>query len=120
MRRLPRPLLVLAFRGEVTAEEMSEERRFGELIKGLDGRPFRVLCDFSETGTMSPEVADMFRRAQAFAVNRGMERDAFVVNSATLRFQLSRIARDNDRARELGQLQVFEDVDAALSYLESA
>ncbi len=113
------PLIVVTFSGEITLDEITHDRRFGDLIKSFDGAPFRVLMNFANAETMAPDVSDVFMRAQQFAVDQGMARDAFVCSSATQRFQLSRIARDNPRAERLGPLRYFETIEEARAHLDT-
>lgn len=112
-------LIVVAFAGKVTLDEITAERRFGDLIRGLRGAAFHVLCDFNEATVMSAEVAEVFLRAQRFAVEHGMQRDAFVCNSATLRLQFTRIADESPRATRLGELHFFDTVAQAEHFLGS-
>ena len=113
----PRPLIEVVFLGVIETDEITADRRFGDFIKTLKNKKFRVLCDFSETSVMRDAVADVFFKAQDFAVKRGMERDAFVCKSKVLELQLARLARSNRRAEILGNLHFFDSRDAGLAYL---
>lgn len=113
------PLLIVTFSGEITLDEISADRRFGDLIKSFDGRPFCALMNFANAETMAPAVSDVFLEAQKFAVSHGLASDAFVCTNATQRFQLSRIARDNPRAERLGPLRYFETLEEARAHLDA-
>jgi hypothetical protein len=84
-------------------------------VKVTAGKPFRVLCDFTQTITMPAEVCAVFVRGQELA--HGMERDAFVCSSSVLRLQLVRIARESGRIGSLGPLRFVDSVDAGRAYL---
>src|SRR5690349_4430232 len=112
------PLVVLVeFTGRIGLPDILASRDFGNIIKALGGKPFRVLCDFTQTITMPAEVCAVFVRGQEFAVARGMERDAFVCTSSVLRLQFARIGRESGRISSLGPLRFFDSLDEGRAYL---
>jgi hypothetical protein len=111
------PIIAVTFEGRIDLAEINASREFGDVIKSLQGKPFRVLCDFTRTITMPEAVSEVFMRAQEFAVTRGMERDAFVCSSSVLRLQFSRIAKQSGRLESLGPLRFFDTVLAAKAFL---
>jgi len=115
---IPRVILVV-FSGRVTLDEVRDDDRFRDLIRSFHGAPFRVLCDFTNTATMAVEVSDSFLRAQSYAVQLGMERDAFACTSPTLWLQFKRIAQESPRADLLGELTFFDTAQEAERYLLS-
>ena len=112
-------IILVKFSGRISLEEVGNDRAFGEIIKGLNGAPFSVVCDFADAVIMSEEVSKVFIKAQSFAVDRGMIRDAFVCTSAVIRLQFSRIARESGRAKSLGKLRFFETAEEAYAYINS-
>jgi hypothetical protein len=110
-------IVLVGFTGRIGLADILASRDFGNTVKALAGKPFRVLCDFTHTITMPAEVCAVFVRGQAFAVARGMERDAFVCSSSVLRLQLVRIARESGRSASLGPLPFFDSLDAGRAYL---
>ncbi len=114
----PRVILV-TFEGEVLLSEVVGDRRFGDLVKSFAGAPFRVLCDFRHTTSMQEGVADVFMRAQSFALKANLEKDAFVTDDPRLRFQFNRIAHDTRRFHWLGPLRFFDDLPAAQAYIQA-
>jgi hypothetical protein len=112
------PAIVLVeFTGRIGLPDILASRDFGNIVKTLAGKPFRVLCDFTQAITMPAEVCAVFVRGQEFAVERGMERDAFVCSSSVLRLQFVRIARESGRIGSLGPLRFFDSLDAGRAYL---
>lgn len=112
------PTIVLVeFTGRISLADIRASRDFGHVVKALAGKPFRVLCDFTQAVTMPSEVCAVFVRGQAFAVARGMERDAFVCSSSVLRLQFARIARESGRSGSLGPLHFFDTLDEGRAYL---
>lgn len=112
------PIVLVAFTGRISLPDIANSRDFGRVVRALAGKPFRVLCDFSQTITMPTEVCAVFIKGQEFAVASGMERDAFVCTSSVLRLQFARIARESGRMTSLGPLCFFDGVEQARSYLE--
>ena len=104
---------------EVLLSHVEDDRRFGDLVKSFNGAPFRVLCDFRHTTSMEEGVADVFMRAQSFALKANLEKDAYVTSNPQLRFQLNRIAHDTRRFHWLGPLRFFDTLEAAQSYIQS-
>jgi hypothetical protein len=111
------PIVLVEFTGRISLPDILASRDFGNIIKALGGKPFRVLCDFTQTITMPAEVCAVFIRGQEFAVARGMERDAFVCSSSVLRLQFVRIARESGRISSLGPLRFFDDLEDGRAYL---
>jgi hypothetical protein len=111
------PIVLVAFTGRISLADILASRDFGDIVKALGRRPFRVLCDFTQTITMPAEVCAVFVRGQEFAVARGMERDAFVCSSSVLRLQFARIARESGRIGSLGPLRFFDSLDEGRAYL---
>jgi hypothetical protein len=109
--------VLVEFTGRIGLPDILASRDFGNIIKALGGKPFRVLCDFTQTITMPAEVCAVFVRGQEFAVARGMERDAFVCSSSVLRLQFARIARESGRSGALGPLRFFDSLDDGRAYL---
>ncbi len=112
------PIVLVAFAGRIGLPDITGSRDFGRVVRSLAGKPFRVLCDFSQTITMPAEVCAVFIKGQEFAVASGMERDAFVCTSSVLRLQLARIARESGRMTSLGPLCFFDGTEQARAYLE--
>lgn len=110
-------IILLAFSGRVGLADIEGSRDFGNVVKSLSGKPFRVLCDFTRLLTMPEAVCAVFVRGQEFAVARGMERDAFVCSSSVLRLQFARIARESGRTRSLGPVRFFDGITQARDYL---
>jgi hypothetical protein len=111
-------IILLALTGRIGLEDIEASRDFGQLVKSLGGRPFRVLCDFTRLLTMPAEVCAVFVRGQEFAVARGMDRDAFVCSSSVLRLQFARIARESGRTTSLGPVRFFDSIAQGRAYLE--
>jgi hypothetical protein len=111
-------IILLEFAGRISLADIQKSREFGDLVRSLDGRPFRVLCDFTQLITMPEDVCAVFIKGQEFAVARGMERDAFVCSSSMLRLQFSRIARESGRIASLGPLQFFDTLSEGHDYLQ--
>lgn len=105
--------------GRLTLPVIQTARDFGNVVRALGGKPYRVLCDFTQTITMPEDVCAVFMRGQEFAVERGMERDAFVCTSSVLRLQFVRIARESGRFERLGPLHFFDTVEQARVHLEA-
>jgi hypothetical protein len=112
------PVILVEFSGRISLQEIQVARDFGNIVKSLNGRPFRVLCDFTQTLTMPADVCAVFIKGQEFAVARGMERDAFVCSSSVLRLQFVRIARESGRIASLGPVQFFDSLADGRAYLE--
>ena len=112
-------VIVVTFEGRVLLSDVRDDRRFGELVKGFEGAPFRVVCDFRHTTSMEEGVANAFMRAQSFALKANLEKDAFVTSDPQLRFQLNRIAHDTRRFHWLGPLRFFETIEAAQTYIQA-
>jgi hypothetical protein len=110
-------IVLVEFAGRIGLPDILASRDFGNIVKALGGKPFRVLCDFTQTITMPAEVCAVFARGQEFAVARGMERDAFVCTSSVLRLQFARIARESGRIGSLGPLRFFDSLDDGRAYL---
>lgn len=110
-------IVLVEFTGRIGLPDILASRDFGNIVKALGGRPFRVLCDFTQTITMPEEVCAVFVRGQEFAVARGMERDAFVCSSSVLRLQFARIGRESGRISSLGPLRFFDSLDEGRAYL---
>jgi hypothetical protein len=111
-------IVLVEFTGRISLADISASRDFGNVIKALAGKPFRVLCDFTQTITMPEEVCAVFVRGQEFAIARGMERDAFVCSSSVLRLQFARIARESGRIASLGPLRFFDTLEEGRVYLK--
>jgi hypothetical protein len=111
------PVILVEFTGRISLADILGSRDFGNIVKTLGGRPFRLLCDLTQTITMPAEVCAVFVRGQEFAVARGMERDAFVCSSSVLRLQFARIARESGRIDCLGPLRFFDSIDDGRAYL---
>ena len=105
--------------GRLTLPVIQNARDFGNAVRALGGKPYRVLCDFMQTITMPEDVCAVFMRGQEFAVERGMERDAFVCTSSVLRLQFVRIARESGRFERLGPLHFFDTIEQGRAYLEA-
>lgn len=112
------PIILLAFSGRIGLADIESSRDFGNVVKAMAGKPFRVLCDFTRLLTMPEDVCAVFVRGQEFAVARGMERDAFVCSSSVLRLQFARIAHESGRARRLGPVKFFDSLPHGRAYLE--
>lgn len=112
-------MIAVTFTGDVLLSEVEGDRRFGDLVKNFQGAPFRVLCDFRHATSMEAGVADVFMRAQSFALKANLEKDAFVTSDPQLRFQFNRIAHDTRRFHWLGPLRFFDTLEAAKSYIQS-
>jgi hypothetical protein len=112
-------VITVTFQGEVRLAEVVDDRRFGDLVKTFAGAPFRVLCDFRQATTMEAGVAEVFMRAQSFALKANLEKDAFVTSDAGLRDQFNRIAHETRRFHWLGPLRFFDALDAASAYVAS-
>jgi hypothetical protein len=112
------PIILLAFSGRISLADIEGSREFGNLVKTLAGKRFRVLCDFTQLLTMPAEVCAVFVRGQEFAVARGMDRDAFVCSSSVLRLQFARIARESGRTTSLGAVCFFDSLGSGRAYLE--
>lgn len=110
-------VILVAFTGRVSFDDVTTDRQFGQYIKILHGASFRVIGDFTATTTMPEEVGAVFMKAQSFAAARGMERDAFVCSSAALRLQLTRLARESGRADALGPMRFFATLEEALAQI---
>lgn len=111
------PIVLVEITGRLSLPEIKASRDFGNVVRSLAGKPFRVLCDFTQTGTLGAEVCAVFARGQEFAVARGMERDAFVCSRSVLRLQFARIARESGRISSLGPLRFFDTFEEARTYL---
>jgi hypothetical protein len=111
-------IVLVAFTGRISLADIQGSRDFGNVVKALGNRPYRVLCDFTQTLTMPAEVCAVFIKGQEFAVARGMERDAFVCTSSVLRLQFVRIARESGRITSLGPLRFFDTLADGRAYLE--
>jgi hypothetical protein len=111
-------IVLLAFTGRVTLADITNSRDFDHVIKLLDYKPFRLLCDLTQTITMPAEVCAEFVKGQEFAVARGMERDAFVCTSSVLRLQFARLARESGRTTSLGPLRFFDSLAEGAAYLQ--
>lgn len=111
-------VIEVTLKGDVLLSHVEGDRRFGDLVKSFNGAPFRVLCDFRHTTSMEEGVADVFMRAQSFALKANLEKDAFVTSDPQLRFQLNRIAHDTRRFHWLGPLRFFDTLEAAQSYIQ--
>jgi hypothetical protein len=111
-------IILLAFSGRIGLVDIESSRDFGNLVKSLNGRPFRVLCDFTRLLTMPEEVCAVFVRGQEFAVARGMDRDAFVCSSSVLRLQFARIAQESGRTQSLGPMRFFDSLAQGRAYLD--
>lgn len=105
--------------GRLTLPVIQSARDFGNAVRALGGKPYRVLCDFTQTITMPEDVCAVFMRGQEFAVERGMDRDAFVCSSSVLRLQFVRIARESGRFERLGPLHFFDTLEQGRAYLEA-
>jgi hypothetical protein len=112
------PIILVEFRGRVGLDDIERSRDFGNVVKSLGGKRFRVLCDFTQAPTMAADVCAVFVKGQEFAVARGMERDAFVCSSSVLRLQFVRIARESGRSASLGPVQFFDSLAEGRAYLE--
>jgi hypothetical protein len=111
------PIVLVEFTGRISLSDILASRDFGNIVKALGGKPFRVLCDLTQTITMPADVCAVFVRGQEFAVARGMERDAFVCSSSVLRLQFARIARESGRISSLGPLRFFDSLHEGRAYL---
>ena len=107
-------VITVSFRGVLHLDEAQQALgAFQAAIAALEGAPFRILCDMRDAAVMPGEVADLFLRAQDFAVQIGLVRDAFVTKSATFRLQLTRLAREGVRSDKLGPLPFFDAMEDA-------
>ena len=114
-------IFIITFSGLLSVTETSDAATtFARKVQALRGAPFRVVCDFEDMATMPQEPAEVFMRAQALAVESGMDRDAFVTRSAVVRMQLDCLARLNHRAEKLGALAFFEARREALMHVEQS
>jgi hypothetical protein len=111
-------IILLAFSGRIGLADIESSRDFGNLVKSMNGKPFRVLCDFTRLLTLPEEVCAVFVRGQEFAVARGMDRDAFVCSSSVLRLQFGRIAQESGRTQSLGPIRFFDSLAQGRTYLE--
>lgn len=112
------PIVLLTVAGRLTLPAIQNASDFRDVVRSLGGRPYRVLCDFTQMITMPEDVCNVFMRGQEFAVERGMERDAFACTSSVLRLQFVRIARESGRFDRLGPIQFFDTLEQARAYLE--
>ena len=116
----PQPKVIgVTFEGGVLLSEVVSDRRFRDLVKTFGGAPFRVLCDFRGTSSMEPGVAEVFMRAQSFALKANLEKDAFVTSDQRLRDEFNRIAHETRRFHWLGPLRFFDSFDAAIAYIQA-
>jgi len=113
------PIVLVTAAGRLTLPVIQSSRDFGNVVRALGGKPYRVLCDFTQTITMPEDVCAVFMRGQEFAVERGMERDAFVCTSSVLRLQFVRIARESGRFERLGPLHFFDTIEQGRAHLEA-
>jgi hypothetical protein len=111
-------IVLVAFAGRISLSDIQNSRDFGNVVKALGNKPYRVLCDFTQAITMPAEVCAVFIKGQEFAVAHGMERDAFVCTSSVLRLQFARIARESGRIASLGPLHFFDTLAEGRAYLE--
>jgi hypothetical protein len=112
-------VITVTFEGPVLLTEVAADRRFGDLVKTFGGAPFRVLCDFRGTSSMEDGVAEVFMRAQSFALKANLEKDAFVTTEPTLRHRFNQIAHDTRRFHWLGPLRFFDTLEAAMTYIQA-
>jgi hypothetical protein len=112
-------VIMVRFEGQVLLTDVVDDRRFSDLVKSFEGAPFRVVCDFQYTTSMQEGVADVFMRAQSFALKANLEKDAFVTRDPQLRFQLNRIAHDTRRFHWLGPLRFFDSLEEAEAYVRA-
>ncbi len=110
-------IIKVTFEGVLSQSSGPGEGAFHDMVLQLQAEPFRVVCDFRATSAMSPELADLFAKGQAFALRHGMERDAFVSRSQVLRLQLGRVALESARLHALGPLRFFDTLDEAYAYI---
>ena len=92
-------------------------KEFANKLKDLNGNPFRVLCDFTESSTMTPAESKVFMETQDLAVIAGMERDVFVSHQEILRMQLQRLARKGERLNKLGNLEFRDEYQEGLEFI---
>jgi hypothetical protein len=111
------PIILLELAGRISLPDIQKSSDFGNVVRSMEGKPFRVLCDFTQLITMPEDVCGVFIKGQEFAVARGMERDAFVCSSSMLRLQFSRIARESGRMTSLGPLRFFDSLTEGREYL---
>jgi hypothetical protein len=113
-------VFLIRFEGLLTlAETQAAAQDLIGRMNQLNGRRFRILCEMAKSAVMSEAVAEVFMATQNFAVDSGMERDAFVINSATARMQIARIARTGKRFDALGAIHFFDELAEAEAYLRS-
>jgi hypothetical protein len=104
-----------ALGGHMPTSEM--ERFLAELrqvLSSLQGRDIRMKADFREFKPMSPEVAEMVRRADGFVLGVGVNRIAEIVESDLLSLQLNRVARESGAERIIRR---FPTEEAAMEWL---
>jgi hypothetical protein len=111
------PIILLEIAGRISLPDIEKSREFGNVVRSLSGKPFRVLCDFTQLITMPEDVCAVFVKGQEFAVARGMVADAFVCSSSMLRLQFSRLARESGRTASLGPLRFFDTLQEGRDYL---
>jgi hypothetical protein len=108
----------IRFEGLLTlAETQAAARELIAAMQQLSGRRFRIVCEMAKSAVMSEAVAEVFMATQNIAVESGMERDAFVINSPTARMQIARIARTGKRFEALGAVHFFDDLAEAEAFL---
>jgi hypothetical protein len=111
-------IILVAFTGRISLSDIQNSRDFGNVVKALGYKPYRLLCDFTQLITMPAEVCAVFIKGQEFAMARGLERDAFVCTGSVLRLQFARIARESGRLTSLGPLHFFDTLAEGRAYLE--
>lgn len=111
-------VFLIRFEGLLTlAETQAAAQELTAQTHKLNGRRFRILCEMAKSAVMSEAVAEVFMTAQNQAVESGMERDAFVISSATARMQIARIARTGKRFEALGAIHFFDELAEAEAYI---
>jgi hypothetical protein len=112
-------VIAVTFEGTVLLKDVENDRRFGDLVKTFGAAPFRVVCDFRNLDFMQDGVTEVFMRAQSFALKANLERDAFITSRQDLRNQFNRIAHDTRRFHWLGPLRFFDQLDHAMTYIQT-
>jgi hypothetical protein len=108
-------LVELVLEGRVLAEEM--ERFLGELkevLVSLQGRDVKIKADVRGFSPVAPEVAEMIRKGQEYALGLGVKRMAYVVESDLVALQLNRLARESGTGKIM---RCFWDEAEAVEWL---
>jgi hypothetical protein len=98
----------VTFSGFMQGPDFQEFR--GEMVPKLERQrdPFGVLVDLRESRTFPPEAQAGLMQLIGLCIERGMERNAVVVNSAITKIQAARLARET-------QIPQIRFLDAAVN-----